>query len=1018
MRTQARTILALVCAVALLIGALPTIVWAATASNTLIAQMSYTGGTASTDIAGDKTTGYPFSLGNATVHASVNGTDARKLEWTSDAYVDGDTVAVQPTMTAGSNNPWAVGAFIEVRLSTKGYTDVTFSAKLGGTKKGPRDFQLQYSTDGVNFTDVQGATYAITTNKEMQQAFSGVALPAAASNASTLYIRMTVVSDTLINGSTGLSGATGGETAVNDIVICGNGNVVYYSQGDVDRNGTVNTSDARAMLMGILGTIPLEEQPMWLADVDGNDAVSTSDVRTILINCLRGYVWEYIPEHNGAIASPIGDNVITLLGTTATVEGSGASVSGDTVTISEAGDYTITGTMTNGRVIVAADETNDNVTLYLDNASITCTYASPLFVQSADNVDIILKDGTVNTITDSASYTDTTANAALAAKCDMDIDGTGKLIVNGNYHNGIDTNDDLKIKSGTITVTAANHALKGNDSITINGGAITLTAGGDGMQADNTTDTTKGYITINDGILDITAAYDAVQAETALTVNGGTITAKTGGGSNSSPSSSDTNSYKGLKGTGSITVTGGMITLDCKDDTVHSNGDVLLAGGTLDCSSGDDGIHADGTLTIEDPTALTVRKSYEAFEGVNMVVKGGTSRLTASDDGINAAGGTDDNSGYWYVKNNLLYVVSSSTAGYAMKLNTNTVFDVNTQTYLVLDINATTGYDIMLDIDADKGAGSPALSTDWYNGMGASATDVAGGYLPATNSSKTAALDLKGYFDWNGTPTDGTATVENVWIKLSGKGSICLGALQLSDNDGVSSFGISATGSVIEQTSADTQGVYNLLCGTANTVTSTGSTSGSTGGMGGGMTSETVGNLTVTGGYMAVYADGDGIDVNGDTIMTGGTLVVHGPTNSGNGPLDFDGNFKIDGGLLVAAGSSGMLQTPSTTSTQYIISVKSSSSRSGGTAFGILDASGNTIVAFKPSKTYQAVIVCSPDIAKSTTYTAYYGGTCSGNETDGLYDGNYSGGTSLGSVTVSSVVSSIGSNSSNRPTRP
>ncbi len=1013
-------IISFVCILALCTTACPPAVRAQAAVDTLITQLTYTNGTAGADIPGDKNDGYPLSLGEATVHASMDGVQARKLEWTSDAYADGAASACQPAMTASSSYPWAVGAYVEVRLSTVGYTDLTFSAKLGGTKKGARDYQLQYSTDGVTFTDVEGAMYTITTNKEMQQAFDRVALPTDAEGCATLYLRMTACSDAMINGSA-LTGATGGETAFNDIVIMGKGAVRYYSQGDVDQSGVVKTADARVTMQGILGSLSLTEMQSLLADVDFDGTIDTSDVRIILGGCLASdYVWTYVTAYNGGAAAPTGENIITLLGTTATVEGTGATVSGDTVTIADAGDYTITGTMTDGRVVVAADETTDNVTLYLDNASMSCSYTSPLFVQSADNVDIILNDGTVNTITDGATYTDTTSNAALAAKCDMDIDGTGTLIVNGQYHNGIDTNDDLKIKGGTVTVTAVNHALKGNDSITVSGGTLTLTAGGDGMQADNTTDTTKGFITINGGVVEVTADYDAIQAETALTVNGGTIRATTGGGSSTSPSSSDTSSYKGLKGTGSVTVTGGTITLDCKDDAVHSNGDVYLAGGEITCASGDDGIHADGTLTIEDPTVLTVTKSYEAFEGVNMVVKGGTSRLTASDDGVNAAGGTDDNSGYWYVQNNLLYVVSSTSAGYTMKLNTNRTFDVNTQTYLGIDINSTVAYDIVLDIDADNGAGSPALSTDWYGGMGASESDVAGGYMPATGASKTAALDMKGYFDWNGMPSDGTATVTNVWIKLGGQGSVCLGALQLSNTDSLTYFDMEATGSVIEQTAADSTTVHNLLVGTANSAasTSTGSSSGSTGGMGGGMASETVGNLTMTGGYLAVYAGGDGIDVNGDSIMTGGTMIVHGPTDSGNAALDFDGTFDVNGGILVAAGSSGMLQTPSTSSTQYILSVKSSSSRSGGTAFGVLDASGNTIVAFKPSKTYQAVIVSTPSITKGVTYTAYYGGTCHGNETDGLYDGAYTAGTSLGSAAVSSVVTSIGSNSgSNRPGR-
>ena len=215
--------LAMISALLIVLSSVPLSALAATATDALIAQFSYEGGTAGADINGDMTAGYGMSLGYATLHASLDGENARKLEWTSDTYTHGDTAMVEPIMAAGNNNPWAVGAYIELRLSTKGYTNIVFSAKLGGTKKGPRDFQLQYSLDGVNFTDVAGASYSITTNKVMEQAFDAVALPAAAGNADMLYIRMTNTSEVLINGSSALSGATGGETAVNDVVITGSG---------------------------------------------------------------------------------------------------------------------------------------------------------------------------------------------------------------------------------------------------------------------------------------------------------------------------------------------------------------------------------------------------------------------------------------------------------------------------------------------------------------------------------------------------------------------------------------------------------------------------------------------------------------------------------------------------------------------------------------------------------------------------------------------------------------------------
>ena len=60
----------------------------------------------------------------------------------------------------------------------------------------------------------------------------------------------------------------------------------------------------------------------------------------------------------------------------------------------------------------------------------------------------------------------------------------------------------------------------------------------------------------------------------------------------------------------------------------------------------------------------------------------------------------------------------------------------------------------------------------------------------------------------------------------------------------------------------------------------------------------------------------------------------------------------------------------------------------------ILDASGNTILSFTPSKTYQSVVISTPELVIGSNYSVYYGGSNSGSESDGLYtDGSASGGT-------------------------
>ena len=167
---------------------------------------------------GDKDSGYATSTVGGRIYASVSGTDLRKLEWSKGEYAD---VGSQPVMTGGTKNPWGSGAYLEIRVPTTGYENITFSASIGATKKGPRDYKLQYSTDGVSFTDVAGAFFTVTANKTMFKAFDNAALPAAANNSAMLYIRITVASTMMVNGTAGLIGSAGGETAINHVVVRG-----------------------------------------------------------------------------------------------------------------------------------------------------------------------------------------------------------------------------------------------------------------------------------------------------------------------------------------------------------------------------------------------------------------------------------------------------------------------------------------------------------------------------------------------------------------------------------------------------------------------------------------------------------------------------------------------------------------------------------------------------------------------------------------------------------------------------
>lgn len=163
--------------------------------------------------------------------------------------------------------------------------------------------------------------------------------------------------------------------------------------------------------------------------------------------------------------------------------------------------------------------------------------------------------------------------------------------------------------------------------------------------------------------------------------------------------------------------------------------------------------------------------------------------------------------------------------------------------------------------------------------------------------------------------------------------------------------------------------------------------------------------LYMNGGTIVIDADGDGVDVNGTIEMTGGSIIVNGPTSNGNGALDYDGSFNISGGFIIAAGSSGMAQAPSNTSTQNSLLLTFNGSLSAGTLFHIQTESGQELVSFAPSKPYSSLVFSSSSLLKGASYDVYYGGSSTGAETDGLYEaGVYSPGTLLTSFTVNGTV--------------
>lgn len=363
---------------------------------------------------------------------------------------------------------------------------------------------------------------------------------------------------------------------------------------------------------------------------------------------------------------------ITLGGATATVSGDGATATDNTITIHSEGVFIISGTLTDGQIIVDVADTA-KVQIVLDNAVINCNDQSAILIKQANKVFITLASGTQNKLSDSGdtyvtSDVDSNVDGVIFSKADLTINGTGSLEVNANYKHGIVSKDDLVITGGDITVTANGQGLYGKDCVKINDGNFKLTTQGDGMQSDNTEDKTRGFVYLAGGTYDINAQTDAVQAETVLQVDSGTYTLTTGGGSVNVSMDDEGNANEawgrpsGGGGRGTLpdgtslpegerptkpdgtTMPDGMVPEGMVPEGMvppSSDGESESADNTQDITATSAGITALVTTTTTDTTTTTenVAVSSKGMKaGANLIINGGEFVIDSSDDALHSNG--------------------------------------------------------------------------------------------------------------------------------------------------------------------------------------------------------------------------------------------------------------------------------------------------------------------------------------------------------------------------------------------
>ena len=334
---------------------------------------------------------------------------------------------------------------------------------------------------------------------------------------------------------------------------------------------------------------------------------------------------------------------VTLADQTATVTGQGASFSDQTLTISQAGTYVLTGSGKNLKLVVEAADT-DQVHLVFQNLTLEGE-GSLLQINKAQEVVISLAEGSQNALTESQASDDEKVKATIHSQVPLTLNGTGSLTLTALTKNALEVEDDLKVLGGTYTVKAANHGFKVEGALDIEAATLTIEAGKDGLHAEHDETTELANVTLNPTQLSIAATEDGVDAGNELTIKGGTITVS--------------QIEEGLEAR-VIRQLGGDVTIKSSDDGVNASAgsssktsdtsatskttEASATSNSADTSSSDSQATSDSaTVSAPDSQAppqggMPPGGQEESDPSLQIILAGGTLTIDAEGDGIDSNG--------------------------------------------------------------------------------------------------------------------------------------------------------------------------------------------------------------------------------------------------------------------------------------------------------------------------------------------------------------------------------------------
>lgn len=606
-------------------------------------------------------------------------------------------------------------------------------------------------------------------------------------------------------------------------------------------------------------------------------------------------------------------------------------------TITQAGEYTVTGLLSEGQIVVNADD-NAEITIVLNGTSITCSNGSPIYIKNADNVKIKSEENTYNCIVDARAESDDNpdnsssenGNAAIYAACDLKLVGKGALSVTGNYNNGIQSKDDISIKNVTIKVNAVNNAIKGNDEVAIESGEIiAISRKGDGIKTSNSSLSTKGKqkgnVIISGGNIDIYAACDGIYAAYGVDVSGdGNLNIYTDTYSDYSEAVAAVNS----------------------GSSANSSGSSISTPDSSASSPGSSASNPDSSASNPSSSNQNQGSSSKSSSNATMM----TYITIANTDNQN-----------------------NSSVGTPPDMN-------NAQN------NGNMGNPPDMNNSSSNSGNNPDMKGNFSGGNGA-----ANG-MPGNNSSGNSS---KKSYSTKGIKAESEINISGTAINISSTDD----GIHANSDSGVLETGedgkgiISISGGTITISTGD-DGIHadkelNITDGYINVLTSYEGLEAITINISGGQSfvyaaddgiNACTGDgtstplINITGGYVDVTTgsgDTDGIDSNGSYTQSGGMVLVKGGSSSGqvSGSIDVDGNITITGGTCVALG--GICETPVNSVNAYVFSSVSFNAGS----YSVKDSSGNEIISFTLNNSYSNGWICASALTTNTEYTLYCDGS-------------------------------------------